>query len=190
MAGERRAQPDLRRFLVAHLADQNDVGILPQSRAQHAREGEFDLLVDLHLVDARQAVFHRILHGDDLAVDRIEFGERRVQRRGLAAAGRARHEDHAGGALQQLAEAREHAGRHAEAVQAEQSGFRFSSRSTTDSPYCVGMVDMRTSIFWSRTMMFKRPSCGRRFSEMSRPAISFRRSTSAGPICSRPRSAG
>ena len=60
--------------------------------------------------------------------------------------------------------------------------FWFSSRSTADSPCCVGMVDMRTSTGWSRTITAKRPSCGRRFSEISSAAMSFRRSTIAGPV--------
>ena len=63
---------------------------------------------------------------------------------------------------------------------------RLSSRSTTDSPNCVGIVDMRTSIFWSRAMTAIRPSCGMRFSAMSRPAISFSRSASAGAIFGSP----
>jgi hypothetical protein len=40
-------------------------------------------------------------------------------------------------------------------------------------------VARRTSIERSRTFTEKRPSCGRRFSAMSRPLISFRRVTSA-----------
>ena len=54
-----------------------------------------------------------------------------------------------------------------------------SSRITTDSPSGVGIVDRRTSIDLSFTFTEKRPSCGRRFSAMSRPLISFRRVTSA-----------
>lgn len=34
---------------------------------------------------------------------------------------------------------------------------------TTDSPNCVGMVEMRTSTMALRILMAKRPSCGRRF---------------------------
>ncbi len=54
-----------------------------------------------------------------------------------------------------------------------------SRRITTDSPYCTGMVEIRTSTSRPRTFMLKRPSWGRRFSEMSSPATSLRRSTSA-----------
>ena len=58
--------------------------------------------------------------------------------------------------------------------------FCVSRRITTDSPYCVGIVEMRMSIALPRMSTWKRPSCGKRFSEMSRPDISFRRNTSAG----------
>ena len=44
------------------------------------------------------------------------------------------------------------------------------------------MVEIRTSTVLPRSLMLKRPSCGRRFSEISRPDISFRRSTSAVAI--------
>jgi hypothetical protein len=57
-----------------------------------------------------------------------------------------------------------------------------SRRITTDSPYCVGMVEIRTSTWALRTRTTKRPSCGRRFSEISRPDMSFRRSTIADAI--------
>ena len=57
---------------------------------------------------------------------------------------------------------------------------RLSRRMTTDSPSCVGIVDMRTSTALSRTSTLKRPSCGRRFSEISSPAMSFKRNASAG----------
>ena len=50
---------------------------------------------------------------------------------------------------------------------------------TTDSPCCTGMVDTRTSMLRLRTRMLKRPSCGRRFSEISSPDMIFRRITRA-----------
>jgi hypothetical protein len=54
-----------------------------------------------------------------------------------------------------------------------------SRRMTIDSPWATGMVDRRMSMRAFLTLIWKRPSCGRRFSEMSRPDISFRRVTSA-----------
>ena len=55
VAGERRLDRDLRRLVVADLADHDHVGVLAQDRAQRLREGEVDLGVDLHLADARRA---------------------------------------------------------------------------------------------------------------------------------------
>ena len=43
----------------------------------------------------------------------------------------------------------------------------------------IGIVDVRTSSDLPSTLMLKRPSCGLRFSAMSRPHMSFRRVTSA-----------
>jgi hypothetical protein len=54
-------------------------------RAQHALEGEIDLLVHLHLVDAGQPVFDRVFDGDDLLFGGVEFVQRGVERRRLAA---------------------------------------------------------------------------------------------------------
>ena len=55
-----------------------------------------------------------------------------------------------------------------------------SKRITTDSPYCTGIVDIRTSIVRPLIFIWNRPSCGSRFSEISKLAINFSRSTSAG----------
>ncbi|CSC40449.1 Uncharacterised protein [Vibrio cholerae] len=44
------------------------------------------------------------------------------------------------------------------------------------------MVDIRISTDCPFTRMLKRPSCGRRFSEISRFAINFKRSTKAEAI--------
>ena len=81
---------DLGGLEVANLADHDDVRVLPQERAQRGREVQADVLVHLHLVDAVQVVLDRILGGGDVAIDRVELGERRVERRRLARAGRAR----------------------------------------------------------------------------------------------------
>ena len=53
------------------------------------------------------------------------------------------------------------------------------SRSTTRSPGPVGNVDTRTSTLLSPSLSAMRPSCGSRFSAMSRLAITLSRDTSA-----------
>jgi hypothetical protein len=56
-----------------------------------------------------------------------------------------------------------------------------SSRSTTRSPWPVGRVETRTSTGRPATLSEIRPSCGRRFSAMSRWAMTLTRETSSGP---------
>ncbi len=117
MAGDGSTQADLGSNLVAHLADQDHVRVLAQGGAQHALEAQLDLFVDLHLVDAGQAVFDRILDGDDLLLGGVDLGQSCVQRRGLAAAGGPGHQHHAAGAMDRFAQAFEDAGRHAKMLQ-------------------------------------------------------------------------
>ena len=88
--GQRGVDRNLRGLVVADLADHDLVGIVPQDRPQPARERQPLLLVDRNLRDAAELVFDRILDRDDLVFDRLDLRQRRVQRRRLAAAGRAR----------------------------------------------------------------------------------------------------
>ena len=130
---------DDRGLPVSDLTDEHDVGVGTQDRTQRDREREAGLRVDLHLVDAGQAVLDRVLDRDDVAVGLVERVERRVERRRLARTGRAGHEDRA----VRLAV------RRLEAVVASRAGSPSSSsrrtawplsriRMTTFSPYTVG----------------------------------------------------
>ena len=94
MAGLRRPERDVRRLLIANLADQNHVGILAENRAQPARERHAGLGVDLHLVHAGDLHLDRILERDDVVGRRLDRVQRGVERRGLAAAGRTGHQNH------------------------------------------------------------------------------------------------
>ena len=95
VARERGLHGDVGRLAVADLADEADVRVLAQHRAQHRGEREADLLVHGDLVDARQLVLDRVLGGDDVHVRLVEVLEAGVERRRLARAGRPRHEDDA-----------------------------------------------------------------------------------------------
>ncbi len=117
----RGAQADVRRLLIAHLADEDDVRIVSQYAAQDLREVQPDLRVDLHLVDAVQAILDRILHRDDLGVRVVQVTERGIQGRGLAAACRPGDQYHAGVVLDEAAEARQRFRRHAELIQRHQA---------------------------------------------------------------------
>ena len=93
------AQRGLDRLEVAHLADEHDVGVLAQDRAQRVRE-RVRVGVQLALVDEALLVLvqelDRVLDRDDvellLAVDLVDH---RGLRRRLAGAGRAADEDQA-----------------------------------------------------------------------------------------------
>jgi hypothetical protein len=62
----------LRGFLVADLADHDDVGVGAQEGAQRLGEGPVDLRVDLHLAQPGLGDFHRVLGGPDLALGRVD----------------------------------------------------------------------------------------------------------------------
>ncbi len=101
MTGQRGLHGDLRGLQIADFADHHDVGILAQECPHGAREGEADLPLHLHLVDAGDLIFDGVLDREDLAVRRVERAERGVERGRLAAAGRARRKQDAVGLLQQ-----------------------------------------------------------------------------------------
>src|SRR5450759_4828120 len=123
VAGHRRAQADLRGLRIAHFADQDHVRILPQSVAQYARKSQVDLLVDLHLIDAGQTVFHRVFHGNDLQIEAVDLGQRGIKGRGLAATGWAGHQYHPVAALDDFAKALQHFRRHSQFIQADHSAI-------------------------------------------------------------------
>ncbi len=104
VAGEARLDRDVGGFDVADLTDQQNVGVLPQHRAQRGREGEALRLVDLQLGNPRHVVLDRVFHGDDVDPPGAQLVERGVQRGGLAAAGRAGDQHHALPVSQEAAE--------------------------------------------------------------------------------------
>ena len=71
MASERGLDPDFRRFKVANLADQNNVGVLAQESPERGGKVQADLFFHLHLVDARQLELDRVFRGHDVGVNRI-----------------------------------------------------------------------------------------------------------------------
>ncbi len=169
VAGERCLHGDLRRFLVANFADEHDVRIVTQNRAQPAREGQPGLFGHLNLVDPLELIFDRVLDRDDLADRVVDLVQRGVERRRLAAAGRAgdehdavRHLEHA---VEELALARGHA--EPARARARPASCR-SRRITTASPCSIGMIETRMSTSLAFTRILMRPSCGTRFSAMLR----------------------
>ena len=114
-------------------------------RSTRAKD-EVDLFVHLHLVEAGQAVFDRVFDGDDLLFRGVQLVQRGVQRGGLAGAGRAGDQHHAGRPLDGVrGSARARAAACSGWSRSSRPVFWASRRITTDSPYCVGMVEIRTS---------------------------------------------
>ena len=64
---QRGLHRDLGCLAVADFADHDDVGILPQDRAQSGCESQPDLGVDLRLPDPVHGIFHRVFHSQDVA---------------------------------------------------------------------------------------------------------------------------
>ncbi len=95
MPGQGGLHGDTSSLDVADLANQDDVGILPQDGAQARGESESGLLVRLDLVDAGEDVLDRILDRHDVTSRVADLRERRVQRGGLAAPGRTCAQHHA-----------------------------------------------------------------------------------------------
>ncbi len=96
MSGLRDFQCCFHRFEVAHLSNQDDVGILAQCRTQRGREAA-RVTVHLSLVDETALVLmdvlDRILDGENVLVAlRVDLVEHGRKRRRLAAAGWPRHE--------------------------------------------------------------------------------------------------
>ena len=163
---------------VADLADHHDVGVGAQDRAERVREGQAGARVDLHLADAGEPVLDRVLDGDDVDLGPADLGERRVERRRLARAGRAGDEQRAGRARENHGPAaRASASESPSAASVGASRDLSSRRIVTDSPSTVGSVATRMS---SRrpaaaALSVMRPSCGLRRSAMSSFASTFRR---------------
>ena len=65
MTGQGRLDGDRGGLAVADLAHQDDVGVLAQEGPQRGGEGQPDLPVHLHLIDASQRIFDRILRRPD-----------------------------------------------------------------------------------------------------------------------------
>ena len=91
--GERGFERDLRRLEVADLADHQHVGVAAQDRAQARGERQSGALVHLQLVDVGQPVLDWILDRDHVDLGPEDVAERGVDRRRLAAAGRAGDEE-------------------------------------------------------------------------------------------------
>ena len=104
MSGECSFDGDLSRFKVANLTHQDDVRILPQESTQGSGKVQADLLFHLHLIDALQLEFDRVLGGHDVSVGLIQARNRGVQRVGFSRTSWSGHQHHAVGLQDSLLE--------------------------------------------------------------------------------------
>src|SRR5882724_1998345 len=89
--------PDFRRFKIANLADQNDVGILAQESSERGGKVQANLLLHLYLVDASQLEFDRVFRGHDVGVNGVQRCNGGIQRVRLARTGWTGYQHHAVG---------------------------------------------------------------------------------------------
>ena len=99
VAGQRGLNGILRGFLIANLADHDDVGILAEDRSQRGRKGDADLCLHRGLIELVPHHLDRIFDGGDVDLGRCQRLERRIERDGLARSRRAGDEDDAVRAL-------------------------------------------------------------------------------------------
>ncbi len=99
VAGLRGLDRNVSGFQIADLAHHDDVGILAQEGAQRIGEIQPGFFVDVDLVDAGQIDFSRIFGSRDIDSRLVQDVQAGIERHGFAAAGRARHQNHAVGAM-------------------------------------------------------------------------------------------
>ena len=69
---------DARRLAIADFADDEDIRVLAQNGAQAVGKGHIHLLVDLHLIDPRNIIFHRVLQRYNIAGRSITLLQRGI----------------------------------------------------------------------------------------------------------------
>src|SRR5690242_9136430 len=116
---------------------------MPQNRPQAARKGQPLFLIYRNLGDAANLVFDRVFNGDDLVFIRFDFRQRRVERGGLTAAGRSRHQHHSVGLADKAAQSPDLAVRKAQNIQAKLAKLFVQRFLVKNTQYSVLAMDGR-----------------------------------------------
>src|SRR3990172_10218992 len=95
VAGERGRNGGFGGFKIAHLADQDDIGVLSQDRSKAARKRVAARIIHLGLFDPGQTVLNRILKRDYFYVGSIEGVNKSVQSGRLSGTSRSGRQNHA-----------------------------------------------------------------------------------------------
>ena len=181
VAGHRRAKRDLRRLLVADLADEDDVRVGAEDRAQPCGERQPRPGVDLDLIEPFGPVLDRVLDRHQLSDPGVfSCWRRRTGSSSCPSRSGLRRPWTPNGwsiaAREQLAAPRPHL-RAPRAKPEPRAVLRM--RSVTFSPCVVGSTAMRMSTVFVPRRMETRPSCGARRSAMSRPPMILSRLVTA-----------
>ena len=95
---------NIRNDTVTNLTDQYDIRGLSQHRPQYSIERQLNVISNLALIHPRKVVFNRVLRRNNLLVGLIKLLQSGVQRRSLAASGRASNQEDTVGPLDYLLE--------------------------------------------------------------------------------------
>ena len=124
VAGHRRLHRRARGLRIADFAHHDDVRIVPEEGAQCTGEGQIDGGIGLGLGDTRQAIFDRVLDGEDLALAVRQPLEEGIKRRRLARAGGTGDQDQPVRRPQHGLDGLAHRGGQAQMLQLTQAGLR------------------------------------------------------------------
>ena len=119
VTGHRRPECHLGGLAVAHFAHQDDVRVLAHDGTDAVGEIELDRVAHRGLPDQRDRILDRIFEGHDVDPFDVYLRQQRVERRGLAAAGRAGDHEDALGPRQHQVELRQHRFGQAHLIQAD-----------------------------------------------------------------------
>ena len=143
VAGQRRLDGDLRRFLVADFTHHDFVWVVAQDGTQAAGKGQALLLIHRDLGDAPNLVLDWVLDGDDFVLVGFDFRQRRIKGGGLAAARRPGDQHHAVGLANKAAQALELARRQSQHVEAQLTKLFAERLLVQDSQHGVFAVNGR-----------------------------------------------
>ncbi len=123
MAGQRRADGDLRGFEVADFPDHDGVGILPQDGAQAVGEVEANGGTDLRLIDAVDQIFDGVFHRLEVQLRVFQKSECAVECGGFSASGRAGQQNDSVGHFENTVKVGQHIRLEADIGHVDQQGI-------------------------------------------------------------------
>jgi len=91
MTGQRRLNGDFRRLQVSNFTNHHNIWVLTQNRTQAFGKCQTNFWTNLNLNQPVNIIFYRVFSSNNLAVNRIEFFQGRVESSGLPRAGRPGH---------------------------------------------------------------------------------------------------